>query len=47
MRFCATILLNGKTATGIQVPDEVMTALGLPDDLASALDAGLGAQALL
>ena len=28
MRFRATILLNGKTATGIQVPDEVVTALG-------------------
>ena len=28
MRFRATIQLNGKTATGIQVPEEVVTALG-------------------
>jgi bifunctional DNA-binding transcriptional regulator/antitoxin component of YhaV-PrlF toxin-antitoxin module len=28
MRYCATILLGGKTATGIQVPAEVVTALG-------------------
>jgi hypothetical protein len=28
MRFRATILQSGKTATGIQVPDEVVEALG-------------------
>lgn len=28
MRFRATIQLNGKTATGIQVPDEVVASLG-------------------
>lgn len=28
MRFRATIELNGKTATGIRVPDEVVDALG-------------------
>jgi Domain of unknown function (DUF1905) len=28
MRFRATIRLNGKTATGIEVPAEVMAALG-------------------
>jgi hypothetical protein len=28
MRFHATIELNGKTATGFQVPDDVVTALG-------------------
>jgi hypothetical protein len=28
MRFRATIELNGKTATGFQVPDEVIDALG-------------------
>ena len=28
MRFRAVILLNGKTATGIQVPDEVVASLG-------------------
>jgi hypothetical protein len=28
MRFHATLLLNGKTATGIQVPDDVVAALG-------------------
>jgi Domain of unknown function (DUF1905)/Bacteriocin-protection, YdeI or OmpD-Associated len=28
MRFRATILLNGRTATGIEVPEEVVTALG-------------------
>ena len=28
MRFHATIQLNGKTATGIQVPDDVLSALG-------------------
>ena len=28
MNFHATILQNGKTATGIRVPDDVMTALG-------------------
>jgi hypothetical protein len=28
VRFHTTILTNGKTATGIQVPDEVMAALG-------------------
>ncbi|MDQ5840210.1 MAG: YdeI/OmpD-associated family protein [Chloroflexota bacterium] len=28
MRFRTTILQSGKTATGIQVPDEVMAALG-------------------
>jgi Bacteriocin-protection, YdeI or OmpD-Associated/Domain of unknown function (DUF1905) len=28
MRFRATIELNGKTATGFQVPDDVVTALG-------------------
>lgn len=28
MRFRATLLSNGKTATGIQVPDEVVEALG-------------------
>jgi hypothetical protein len=28
MRFRTTILQSGKTATGIRVPDEVMTALG-------------------
>jgi len=28
MRFHTTILRNGKTATGIRVPDEVMAALG-------------------
>ena len=28
MRFHTTILQGGKTATGIQVPDEVVTALG-------------------
>ncbi len=28
MKFRATILLSGKTATGIQVPDEVVTSLG-------------------
>ena len=28
MRFRATILLAGKTATGIRVPDEVVAALG-------------------
>src|SRR3954470_7870900 len=28
MRFRATVLLGGRTATGIQVPDEVVDALG-------------------
>ena len=28
MRFCSTIELGGKTATGIQVPAEVIAALG-------------------
>jgi hypothetical protein len=28
MRFHATVELNGKTATGFQVPDEVIAALG-------------------
>ncbi len=28
MRFRATLLLSGKTATGIQVPDEVVAGLG-------------------
>jgi len=28
MRFRATVLLGGKTATGIEVPDDVVTALG-------------------
>ncbi|HEX6522026.1 MAG TPA: YdeI/OmpD-associated family protein [Streptosporangiaceae bacterium] len=28
MRFRATIELNGKTATGIEVPEEIVTALG-------------------
>ncbi|HET9110883.1 MAG TPA: YdeI/OmpD-associated family protein [Ktedonobacterales bacterium] len=28
MRFSATIQLNGKSATGIQVPDEIVTQLG-------------------
>lgn len=28
MRFTATVELGGKSATGIQVPDEVVTALG-------------------
>ena len=28
MRFHTTILQGGKTATGIQVPDEVVAALG-------------------
>lgn len=28
MRFRTTVHLGGKTATGIQVPDEVVTALG-------------------
>lgn len=28
MRFRATVELNGKTATGIEVPEEVVTALG-------------------
>src|SRR6476620_9925640 len=28
MRFEARVLQNGKTATGIRVPDDVMTALG-------------------
>ncbi len=28
MRFHATIQLNGKTATGIQVPEDVLSALG-------------------
>jgi hypothetical protein len=28
MRFRVTLLSNGKTATGIQVPDEVVTGLG-------------------
>lgn len=28
MRFTATLLLEGKTATGIQVPPEVVTAMG-------------------
>ena len=28
MRFRATIQLNGKSATGIQVPEDVLTALG-------------------
>ena len=28
MKFHATIELNGKTATGIEVPDDVVTALG-------------------
>jgi hypothetical protein len=28
MNFEATVLLNGKTATGVQVPDEVVAALG-------------------
>jgi Domain of unknown function (DUF1905)/Bacteriocin-protection, YdeI or OmpD-Associated len=28
MRFRATILLNGRTATGVEVPEEVVTALG-------------------
>lgn len=28
MKFQATILLDGKTATGIEVPDDVMAALG-------------------
>ncbi len=28
MRFRATVQLNGKSATGIQVPEDVLTALG-------------------
>jgi antitoxin component of MazEF toxin-antitoxin module len=28
MRFRTTVLLGGKTATGLQIPDDVMTALG-------------------
>lgn len=28
MKFCATIELNGKTATGFQVPEEVVAGLG-------------------
>src|SRR5687767_7437354 len=28
MRFRATLLLGGKTATGIQVPDEIVAGLG-------------------
>ena len=28
MRFRTTILQEGKTATGIQVPEEIVTALG-------------------
>lgn len=28
MKFRATVLLNGKTATGISVPEEVVTSLG-------------------
>jgi hypothetical protein len=28
MRFRTTIQLNGKTATGIQIPEEIVTALG-------------------
>jgi len=28
MKFRATLLLNGRTATGIRVPDDVVTALG-------------------
>ena len=28
MRFSATVELHGKTATGVQVPDDVVTALG-------------------
>ena len=28
MRFSGELMLNGKTATGIQVPDEVVAALG-------------------
>ena len=28
MRFRATVQLNGKTATGIEVPDEAVAALG-------------------
>jgi hypothetical protein len=28
MKFLATVELNGKTATGIEVPEEVVTALG-------------------
>ena len=28
MKFRTVVLLNGKTATGLQVPDEIVTALG-------------------
>ncbi len=28
MEFTTTLLLDGRTATGIRVPDEVVTALG-------------------
>jgi antitoxin component of MazEF toxin-antitoxin module len=28
MRFRTTVLLGGKTATGLQIPDDVVTALG-------------------
>ena len=28
MKFRTEVLLNGKTATGLQVPDEIVTALG-------------------
>ena len=28
MNFRATLVLHGKTATGIEVPDEIVTALG-------------------
>src|SRR4051812_2706441 len=34
MQFRSTILLGGKTATGIQVPDEVMARLGSSKRLA-------------
>src|SRR5215208_7077169 len=54
MRFRTTIVQSGKTATGIEVPDEVMVDLELdtaprevavPDDLAAALDAEPAARA--
>ena len=49
MRFRVVLELHGKTATGVQAPEEVVAALGssrrpavkvtVPGDLASALDA--------
>ncbi len=50
MRFSTTVVLRGKTATGLEVPAEVVTAPGagldeaprvveVPADLAAALDA--------